>query len=68
MSEQHFTFGAVSPNVSMIKLDGEPLNVGDVVVCLNRLCDKIKEQQSRITELENQLQKIPESIREVWLE
>lgn len=54
MSEQRFTFGAVSPNVSMIKLDGKPLNVEDVIVCLNKLCDEIKKQQTTITSLKEE--------------
>lgn len=58
MSEKRFTFGAVSPNVSMIKLDGKPLNVGDVVVCLNRLCDEIKEQQATIQSLKEENRKL----------
>ena len=35
MSEKRFTFGAVSPNVAMIKDNGEPMNIGEVVDKLN---------------------------------
>lgn len=48
MSEKRFTFGAVSPNVAMIKDNGEPMNIGEVV-------HKLNEQQDRIKQLEAQL-------------
>lgn len=35
MSEKRFTFGAVSPNVAMIKDNGEPMDIGEVVGKLN---------------------------------
>ena len=45
MSEKRFTFGAVSPNVAMIKDNGEPMDIWEVVNCLN-------EQQATIDKLE----------------
>ena len=50
MSEKRFTFGAVSPNVAMIKDNGEPMNIGEVV-------DKLNEQQDTINELRKKLKK-----------
>lgn len=50
MSEKRFTFGAVSPNVAMIKDNGEPMNIGEVV-------HKLNEQQATINELRKKLNK-----------
>ena len=60
MSENHFSFGAVSPNVAMIKCDGEPLNIGEVVDCLNRMCDEIKEQKTIIEKQKLRLEHLEE--------
>ena len=49
MSEKRFSFGAVSPNVAMIKDNGEPMDIGEVV-------DKLNEQQFIIEQLERKLE------------
>ena len=52
MSEKRFTFGAVSPNVAMIKDNGEPMNIGEVVDTLNEQQNTIKRLERRIRFLE----------------
>lgn len=47
MSDKQFTFGAVSPNVAMIKDNGEPMNIGEVV-------DKLNEQQATIERMQEE--------------
>ena len=49
MSDKRFTFGAVSPNVAMIKDNGEPMNIGEVVDCLNEQQDIIKSKDSLLS-------------------
>ena len=58
MSEKRFTFGAVSPNVAMIKDNGEPMNIGEVV-------DKLNEQQATIDKQELRLQQLVKLISDV---
>ncbi len=55
MSEKQFTFGAVSPNVAMIKYNGEPMDIGEVV-------DKLNEQQSTINKLRKILAEAEDTI------
>ena len=35
---------------------------------LEEVCEKLNEQQAKIEKLEKQLEQIPKSIKEVWLE
>lgn len=72
---KRFTFGAVSPNVAMIKDNGQGLDIGEIVALLNQLNDENeqlkadhKRQENQIKLLNKQLTKIPPKIREVWIE
>lgn len=56
MSEKRFTFGAVSPNVAMIKNNGEPMDIGEVV-------DKLNTQQDNIQSLKEENDKLRELIK-----
>ena len=53
---------------SSIKDNGKPLKVSEVVDLLNRQDFAIEVKQKYIEKLEKQLEQIPKSIREVWLE
>lgn len=55
MSEQRFTFGAVR-NVAMIKNNGEPMDIGEVV-------DKLNTQQDNIQSLKEENDKLRELIK-----
>ena len=55
MSEQRFTFGAVR-NVAMIKNNGEPMDIGEVV-------DKLNTQQDNIQSLKDENDKLRELIK-----
>ena len=57
MVEKRFSFGAVSPNVAMIKDNGEPMDIGEVVDKLNEQESVIDEQNQRIRKLEDILKK-----------
>lgn len=51
MNEKRFTFGAVSPNVAMIKDNGEPMDIGEVV-------DRLNKQQITIQSLKEENEKL----------
>ena len=59
MSEKRFGFGAVSPNVAMIKDNGEPMGIGEVVDCLN-------EQQATISRLEEENEKLRKKLEQIY--
>lgn len=74
MSEKRFTFVCDDENCRF-KDNGETIDCVEVVDCLNDQSERIRKQSIRIycqdkeiQRLLGELEKIPKSIREVWLE
>jgi len=65
MSEERFTFGAVSPNVAMIKDNGEPMDIGEVVDCLNEQQATIRKLQDLCGESDGENAKLRQEIKEL---
>jgi len=65
MSEKRFTFGAVSPNVAMIKDNGEPMNIGEVVDLLNEQQATIRKLQDLCGESDGENAKLRQEIKEL---
>ena len=72
MTEKRFTFGAVSPNVAMIKDNGKPMDIGEVVDCLNEQQATIQQLKAKLKEKEedeqlyaNEIVKLNKEAKEV---
>lgn len=48
---KRFTFGAVSPNVAMIKDNGQGLDIGEIVDLLNSLSEENEQLRQELAEL-----------------
>ena len=64
MGEKQFTFGAVSPNVAMIKDNGEPMDIGEVVDCLNEQQTTIKQLKEENEQLRQENTKLKKEVEE----
>lgn len=69
MSDKRFTFGAVSPNVAMIKDNGEPMDIGEVVDKLNELSEEneqLNKKLKSVTMLKDDYEELIESFEKKY--
>lgn len=65
MSEKTFTFGAVSPNVAMIKYKGKPMNIDEVVNKLNEQLSIINRNKISMNTMISNMEKLEKENREL---